>query len=89
MLASAAHRGDASETAGLHRFPYAVPHEPRGLVGDAEHAMALVRADALLAAAHQVESSQLLRERDMAALEHGEHLVPALPTRALAGFIVP
>ena len=45
-LAFAAERG----TIVLHGFAHAVAHEPRGFVGDAEHAVDLMGAHALLEA---------------------------------------
>src|SRR5262245_48639739 len=67
-LASAAQR--ARERLLLHGFAETVRHKPGGLVGDAEHAVELVRRDALLAGRHQIGSEQPLAQRDMRALKH-------------------
>ena len=56
---------------GHHGFADAVRHEPSRLVGDAEHAVQLVGADALLARHEQVHCQQPLVQRNLAALEHG------------------
>ena len=48
-LAFAAHR---AQVAFAHGFADTVGHEPSRLVGDAEHAVQLVRAHALLGRAH-------------------------------------
>ena len=55
---------------GAHGLADAVEHEPRRLVGDAEHAVQQVGADALLAGTKQMSSQQPLVKRDLAALEH-------------------
>ena len=46
-------------------------HEPSGLVGDAQHAVELVRGHAFLDDAEKVCRQQPLCERDFGALKHG------------------
>src|SRR5690242_1691313 len=63
-----------AEQAGVfagHGLTDAMRHEPCGLIGDAEHVVNLVRADRLLAGAHQMHGHQPFIERNLAALEHG------------------
>lgn len=64
----AAHRGRGIVAHGLAD---AVGHEPRGLVGHAEHAVQLVRRHAGLGGRHQVAGEHPLVERDLGALEDG------------------
>jgi hypothetical protein len=57
-------------------------HEPRGFLGDAEGAMHLVRANAVLAVGEHPEAWQPLPETDRRILEHGPDLYrKLLPTR--------
>src|SRR5687767_14513291 len=60
---------DARELGGhwglTHGVANAVAHEPLGLVGQREHAVKLMRADALLRRAHQVDRHEPLIQRDM------------------------
>ena len=46
-------------------------HEPSCLVGDVQHAVELMGADALFARRHQVEAQNPFAQRDMAALHDG------------------
>lgn len=62
------------QIAGTHGFADAMSQEPRGLVGDAQHAVQLMGADALLAGAHEIDRLERLVERDMGALEDGADL---------------
>lgn len=68
---AAAHGGQGAVAHGLTD---AVGQEPRALVGDAEEAVDLVAAHALLGRAHEVGGLEHLRERDMGALEDGADL---------------
>src|SRR5205085_52092 len=52
-----------------HRVANPVRHEPRALVGHAEHPMQLMRAHALLARTEEVEREQPLVQRNVRALE--------------------
>jgi hypothetical protein len=54
----------------LHGFADAMGHEPRGLIGHAQHALKLFRADAFLAGRHQLHGLQPDVQLDLAALEH-------------------
>ena len=69
--ASAAHGG---KLAGPHGLTDAVGEEPRGLVGDPQDPVELVRGAALLGAAKQVDGLQHLAQGDAAMLENGPHL---------------
>ena len=66
-FAGAAERASASVD---HGFADAMREEPRALVGDAEHAVELVRAHALLTGAEQVNGHESLAEGDMRSLEN-------------------
>ena len=46
-------------------------HEPRGLIGDAQSAVQLVRRHALLVGSHQVYGKPPLGQRHLGALEDG------------------
>ena len=67
-----------------HGFANAVAHEPRGLESDAKGAVELVRADALLAARHQVEGLQPEVQRNVALLEDGADGHPELAAAGIA-----
>lgn len=56
---------------GRHGFTDAVHHEPRGFVGDADHALDLLRAHALLRCSHEMRAENPLVQADLGALEHG------------------
>src|SRR5689334_772062 len=53
-----------------HRLTDAMEHEPRGLVGDADRAVQLVRRHALFARRHETERQHPLVERNVAAFHH-------------------
>lgn len=80
MLAGAAQR---IAGATLHGMADAVRQEPRRLKGDAQHAMKLVAAHALLAGVEQVNGLQPQVQRDMAGLENG----PDLDREGLAALV--
>lgn len=80
----------AERRIGLHleRFADAMRHEPRGLVGDPEHPVKLVRADPFLRRAHKVRGHQPLVKRNLGTLENcsdrdGE-LLAAIPAEIQA-----
>src|SRR3982750_4149361 len=68
--AVAAHR---RKRARAQRLADAVRHKPRRLQGDAQGAVKLVRADALLARHHQEDRLKPEMQLDMAALKDGAH----------------
>src|SRR6185437_2542532 len=70
--AFAAHRALAG--VAVHGFANTHGKEPRALEGDAQGAMKLGRADALLAAANQMDRGQPVAHGDMAILENGSDL---------------
>src|SRR5665213_531535 len=80
-LVRAAERAKPAVTHGLTN---AMAREPCRFVGQPEHAMDLVGADALLAANHQMQDQQPLVERDMRALKHGADRDGELLLAALA-----
>jgi hypothetical protein len=55
----------------FHGLADAVRKEPRGLVGDAKHAVQLKRADALLGGGKQVSRIEPLVQGNVRSLEHG------------------
>jgi hypothetical protein len=59
------------KTANTHSFAQAVHQEPRRFVADAQHAVNLMRADALLGGGHQEQRGKPLGQRDFGALEYG------------------
>jgi len=67
-----------------HGLADTVRHEPGGLVGDAQHAVKLMRADALLGSGHQVRGENPLVERDFGALKDGSDGDGELLATALA-----
>lgn len=69
--ANSAIRSGSKCFAGRHGEADTVGHEPSGLIGDAQHAVHLMGRDAFLGGAKQVGCRDPLRQRDMAALEHG------------------
>src|ERR1700730_4749069 len=54
-----------------HSFTQTMLHKPRGFVSYLQRAVELMRADALLAAGHQMRGLEPLVQRDMTALEYG------------------
>ena len=58
-----------AERAVAHRLADTVAQEPRALDRDAEHAVELVAADALLGSAQQMDGLEPLVQRDLALLE--------------------
>src|SRR5665213_300881 len=73
----------ASLAGRLHRFADAMRHEPSGLVGNPQHPVKLVGADALLRRSHEVRGEQPLVQRDMRPLKNR-----ARPDREFAPAIV-
>ena len=69
-----AHPAKGFKHAFAHRLPDAVRHEPGGFQGDAQGAVKLVRADALLARPDQVDGLQPMPHLDVAALKDGSDL---------------
>lgn len=59
------------KVARAHRFTNAMGHEPSRFEGDAQGAMQLIRADALLAGCNQENSLQPKAHWDVAGLENG------------------
>src|SRR3984893_16277338 len=59
----------AGKCAIAHCFAQAMRHEPRRFVAYADHAVQLMRRNALLAACHQEGSQEPLVERDMRTLK--------------------
>ena len=57
-----------SQAASAHCLTQAVHQEPRRFVADAEHAVDLMRADALLGSGHQEQRGKPLGQRDFGAL---------------------
>lgn len=90
--ASAAQRGD---TGFAERFADAVRHEPCGFVGNAERAVQLVRAHALLGRAEKQHGLQPNIQLDLAALKDGAHrnsellaAITALPQARTVGLAI-
>ena len=84
----------AAELAGrldVHCFADAMRHEPRSLVGHAQHALKLLGANALLGSAHQVRGIDPLVKGDLRALKHGAdshgELFAAVTTEQKAGTV--
>src|SRR5579885_149466 len=59
---------------GAHGFAHAMAHEPRGFQGDAQGAVKLIRANALLAGRDEEDRLQPQAQRDMAGLKDGADL---------------
>src|SRR5262249_41095912 len=67
-------RAKRRESAFLHRLADTVRHEPCALEGNAQGAVQLIGADALLARRDQEDCLQPQAQRDMAGLEDGPNL---------------